>query len=106
MIDELLSDPAFLDSLLEQGVQVEEREEDGPPGCVGNSTVPSSSSNQSGLAVAGKVKPAPQLSSEYESATMQVVEGLQDSVKGILAKVSAAFESAGEWGNGDILLLC
>ncbi len=96
VIDELLSDPAFLESLLEHEVHIEEREADDPRGSVGNSTVPGSS--QSDLARAGDVNPAPK-SSEYASATMQVVEELQDSVKGILAKVSAAFESAGRCAN-------
>lgn len=96
MIDELLSDPAFLESLIGQEVNLEEREEDGPRGSVGNGTVPSG--GQSDLARAGEGNPAPK-SSEYASATMQVVGELQDSVKGILAKVSAAFESAGAQNN-------
>lgn len=91
VIDELLSDPAFLESLLEEGVEFEQIEDD-VAGIVGNNTITSSSSGA--LATAGEVTSAPK-SSGYESVTMQVVEELQDSVKGILAKVSAAFESAG-----------
>lgn len=94
VIDELLSDPAFLGSLVEQGVQLEESGDDGGARMVGNNTIASSSSNAL-LSVAGEGTPTPK-SSDYESVTMQVVEGLQDSVKGVLAKVSAAFESAGD----------
>lgn len=92
VIDELLRDPAFLESLLEQGVGLEESGEGGKAKVVGNDTVASSGRNA--LSVAGEGAPTP-ISSVYESVTMQVVEGLQDSVKGLLAKVSAAFESAG-----------
>lgn len=92
VIDELLSDPAFLESLLEEGVELGQSDGDSVDGMVGNSTIASSS--RGALAPAGDVTSAPK-SSGYESVTMQVVEELQDSVKGILAKVSAAFESAG-----------
>lgn len=92
VIDELLSDPAFLESLLEKGVELGQGDDDSVGGMEGNSTIASSS--RSVLAPAGEVTSAPK-SSGYESVTMQVVEELQDSVKGILAKVSAAFESAG-----------
>ena len=92
VIDELLSDPAFLESLLEEGVELGQGDDDSVGGMEGNSTIASSS--RSVLAPTGEVTSAPK-SSGYESVTMQVVEELQDSVKGILAKVSAAFESAG-----------
>lgn len=92
VIDELLSDPAFLESLVEQGVQLEESGDDGEARIVGNNTV---ASNKTALSIAGEESPTPK-SSVYESVTMQVVEDLQDSVRGVLAKVSAAFESAGE----------
>lgn len=86
-----MSDPAFLESLVEQGVQLEDTCDDGEARIVGNNTVAGSSA----LSIAGEENPTP-TSSVYESVTMQVVEGVQDSVKGILAKVSAALESAGE----------
>lgn len=91
VIDELLSDPAFLESLVEQGIQLEDTCDDGEARIVGNNTVASSTKALS----TGKENPTPK-SSVYESVTMQVVEGVQDSVKGILAKVSAALESAGK----------
>lgn len=100
VLDELLSDPRFVESLLEQGVKFgEEREEDNVDGGVPNSTVVDHQppTNSSGLAVAGARVPGGG-SSLYESATMQVVEQLQDSVRGLLAKVSAAIESAGRMG--------
>lgn len=92
VIDELLSDPAFLESLLAEGIELGQSDDDSRTGEVGNSTIASGSSGA--LAPAGEVTSAPK-SSGYESVTMQVVEELQDSVKGIVAKVSAAFESAG-----------
>lgn len=92
VIDELLSDPDFLESLLEDGVELEKSDYDSVAGMVRNSTIASNSGGV--LAPAGEVTSAPK-SSEYESVTMQIVEELQDSVKGVLAKVSAAFESAG-----------
>lgn len=92
VIDELLSDPAFLESLLEEGVELEQSDDDSRPGMVGNSS--NASSSRSALAFAGEATSTPKPGG-YESVTMQAVEELQGSVNGILAKVSAAFESAG-----------
>lgn len=95
VIDELLSDAAFLESLMEQEVQLEgEAADDGQAGVIGNNTGTDSSSG-SALGLVGEA-PSSRYASVYESATMQAVEGVQLSVKGIVAKLSAAFESAGK----------
>lgn len=95
VIDELLRDPAFLDSILEQEVRLGgEGADEGGGVMAANSTVSVGSRSTSALAQGGEIPSW--YSSDYDSVTMQVVEELQLSVKGILAKVSAAFESAGE----------
>ncbi|CAM9994999.1 unnamed protein product [Ectocarpus sp. 6 AP-2014] len=94
VIDELLRDPAFLDSILEQEVRLGgEGADEGGGGMAANSTVSVGNSSSRALAKAGEIPSW--YSSDYDSVTMQVVEELQLSVKGILAKFSAAFESAG-----------
>ncbi|CAM9124065.1 unnamed protein product [Ectocarpus fasciculatus] len=95
VIDELLRDPTFLDSILEQEVRLgDEGAGEGGGGTAANNTV-SVGNNSSTRALAKAGETPSSYSSEYDSVTMQVVEELQLSVKGILAKVSAAFESAG-----------
>lgn len=99
VIDELLSDAAFLESLMEQDVQLgQENAEDGGAGIIGNNTGIGSSPG-SALGLIGEASSSP-YASAYESVTMKAVEEVQLSVKGILAKVSAAFESAGEMIQG------
>lgn len=103
VIDELLSDPTFMESLLQQGIKFDKGDEEddaidglgGEGGAVNNTAV--GKPTRGGLAKAGEWFPR-ERNSSYESATMKVVEELQDSVRGLLAKMSAAIESAGEMG--------
>lgn len=105
VLDELLGDPTFMESLVQQGIKFEKDDEGGAIGGLGeevggvnNTSVDKpTKSTTSGLAKAGEWFPR-ERNSSYESATMKVVEELQDSVRGILAKMSAAIESAGEVG--------
>lgn len=92
-----------MESLLQQGIKFEKGDEEGgeidglggESGAVNNTAVDKPA--RGGLARAGEWFPR-ERNSSYESATMKVVEELQDSVRGLLAKMSAAIESAGEMG--------
>lgn len=95
VLDELLNDPSFMESLVEQGIQFNQGGGDGDDDfAIGNSSIVGKPPTKAGLAVAGRNATSGG-GSFYESVTMQVVEELQDSVRGLFAKVSAAFESAG-----------
>lgn len=98
VLDELLKDPRFLESLVEQRVQLEGDggDDDEYEGAKNITDVEDKQSTKRGLAVGGEMARGKR--SVYESVTMQVVEELQDSARGFLAKISAAFESAGDTG--------
>lgn len=100
VLNELLSDPAFIESLREQGLEGTDAIGDTTAGTEGESgedgtevTSKSAEPLSGSLAVAGKRS---ERISEYESATMQVVEELQESVRGLMAKLTATVESAGK----------
>lgn len=97
VLDELLKDPQLLESLMEQRVQLEGNagDDDGYEGAKNITDVENKQSTERGLAVGGEMARGGKRS-VYESVTMQVVEELQDSARGFFAKISAAFESAGE----------
>lgn len=109
VLNELLGDPTFMESLRER--RLEEAESisyttENTEGRVGGErrgsgetdvVTESMKAGKRSLAVAEK---GGGRKSEYESATMQVVEELQDSVKGLIAKLTAAIESAGEQSSG------
>lgn len=96
VLDELLKDPQFLESLVEQRMQLEGDggDDDGYEGAKNITAVLNKQSTKRGLAVGGEM--AKGRRSVYESVTMQVVEELQDSARGFFAKISAAIESAGD----------
>lgn len=99
VLDELLNDPQFMEDLLEQGIQFEGGHKDGGgEGGAANSTVvvKNPQSSETGLAIASEWSLGGNLS-QYESATMKVVEGIRNSARGLFAKLSAAVESAGKY---------
>lgn len=100
VLNELLSDPSFMKSLEARGVQLEDSESfDGEKLQSSTMAVNQQSPTYGALASVGMVVPNASYrnsSSGFESATMQVVEKLQDSLRGVLAKVSATLESAGK----------
>lgn len=98
VLDDLLGDPLFLESLREQGVPLQisdavrcdtggsdEGVREGPDESL-------EGGERSIIASSGGGRRA----SEYESATMQIVEELQESLRGVVAQVAAAIETAGE----------
>lgn len=114
VLNELLGDPTFMESLRERGLEeaesisyttasIEEGVERERGGS-GETDVMTESMEvgKGSLVVAEK---GGKRKSEYESATMQVVEELQDSVKGLIAKLTAAIESAGEQNSGASVVL-
>lgn len=100
VLNEILSDPSFMKSLEARGVQPEDGENfDGEKRPSRTMPVNQQSPTSGALASVGMVAPNASYrnsTSGFESATMQVVEKLQDSLRGVLAKVSATLESAGE----------
>lgn len=100
VLNELLSDPSFMKSLEARGVQAgdsEKFDEEKRPSR--NMDVNQQSPTYGALASGGMMAPNASYrnsTSGFESATMQVVEKLQISLRGVLAKVSATLESAGE----------
>lgn len=101
VLDELLGDEQFLESLLEQGVEIEGSDDAGGPEMKGGIENPHATEEPSEagsrLVIAGERhrSASDRQNSVYESATMQMVEELQETVRGLLAKVSAVIESAG-----------
>lgn len=97
VLDELLKDPRLLESLVEQRVQLEgdAGDDDRYAGAKNITDVVDKQPTKRGLAVGGEMARDGKRS-VYESVTMQVVEELQDSARGFFAKITAAFESAGD----------
>ncbi|CAM9754379.1 unnamed protein product [Choristocarpus tenellus] len=95
VLDELLSDPAFRESLQKQDIKVADVGDSGEEEKPRNTTAQAEGlKSKGGLTVPGW--PGFGVgSSTYESVTMQAVEGLQNSVRGLMARVSATIESAG-----------
>lgn len=100
VLNELLADPAFMKSLREQGLEGIDAISDTTAGIEGeggeDGTEVMSKSPEAGSGSLAVVERGSRRKSEYESATMQVVEELQESVRGLVAKLTAAIESAGK----------
>ncbi|CAM9151008.1 unnamed protein product [Discosporangium mesarthrocarpum] len=98
VLNELLEDPDFMKSMKDREISIEDitpdPEEAGKPTNSGDGSV---AKEKEGLAIlsGGSKVGYGTMSTMYESVTMQAVEGLQNSVRGFVAKMTATIESAG-----------
>lgn len=105
VLNELLVDPSFIESFLESGASAPQNKgENGTdsraPSC---GTLKEEGILEPGAGLLypvsdGSARLPERQGSDYESGTMRLAEEVQQSVRGLIAKISATIESAGMRG--------